>query len=101
MAKMEGTVYSPPLYGMSLTVESPSTSAAQELVVPRSMPMIGSLLITRSSVVRPGNCTPSSSMLSDGKPGSTHTYLVCQANRLGIQHPTEDWHATDAPGTSL
>src|SRR5574341_2204003 len=40
IAKMDGTVWSPPLYGMSLTCPSPKATAAQELVVPRSIPMI-------------------------------------------------------------
>src|SRR5260221_1714052 len=39
MAKMDGMMNSPPLYGTSLTAPF-STMAAHELVVPRSMPMI-------------------------------------------------------------
>src|SRR5207253_1672073 len=39
MAKIDGMMNSPPLYGMSFTDPS-STIAAHELVVPRSMPMI-------------------------------------------------------------
>src|SRR2546422_879006 len=39
---------------MSLTLPSPSTTAAQELVVPRSMPMIGSLDICFPGAAREG-----------------------------------------------
>src|SRR5258708_36685351 len=39
MAKIDGMMNSPPLYGTSLTAPF-STMAAHELVVPRSMPMI-------------------------------------------------------------
>ena len=40
IAKIDGMMKSPPLYGMSLTCASFSTMAAQQFVVPRSIPMI-------------------------------------------------------------